>query len=80
MVTKGESREAINQEFGSNIYTLEQVNNKDLLYNTGNYTQYFVITYMGKNLKKIYVYITESLGCTPETNNSIVNQLYFDKK
>ena len=36
--------------------------NKDLLYNTGNCTQYSVITYMGKNLKKngeryIYIYI-----------------------
>ena len=27
------------------------VNNKDLLYSTGDYTQYFVITYMGKDLK-----------------------------
>ena len=27
---------------------------------------------------KIYVYITESLGCTHETNN-IVNQLHFNK-
>ena len=27
---------------------------------------------------KIYVYITESFGCTHETNN-IVNQLHFNK-
>ena len=27
---------------------------------------------------KIYVYITESLGCTHETKN-IVNQLHFNK-
>ena len=33
-----------------------------------------------KNLKKnIYICVTESLCCTPETNN-IVNQLYFNKK
>ena len=35
--------------------------NKDLLYSTGHYTQYLVITYYGKNLKmkkkKIYIYI-----------------------
>ena len=37
----------INQESGIIIYTLlyiKQVNNKDLLYSTGNYTQYLVIT------------------------------------
>ena len=26
--------------------------NKDLLYSTGNYTQYFVITYKGKDFEK----------------------------
>ena len=52
----------INQEFGINIYTLlymKEVNNKDLLYSTGNSTQYSVITYMRKNLKKneyMYMY------------------------
>ena len=33
--------------------------NKDLLYSTGNYTQYLVITYKGKESekkKKIYIY------------------------
>ena len=38
----------INQEFGINICTLlyiKYVNNKDLL---ANYTQYFVVTYNGK--------------------------------
>ena len=30
---------------------------KDLLYSTGNYTQYFVITYMGKESEKAYIYI-----------------------
>ena len=52
----------INQEFRINIYALlyiKQVNNKDLLYSTGNYTQYLVITYNGKESEKecIYVYI-----------------------
>ena len=30
--------------------------NKDLLYSTGNYTQYFVITYNGKENEKEYTY------------------------
>ena len=32
---------------------IKQINNKNLLYNTGNYIQCFVITYNGNNLKKI---------------------------
>ena len=52
----------INQEVGINIYTLlytKQIINKDLLYSTGNSTQYSVITYMRKESKKeqIYVYV-----------------------
>ena len=43
------------------IYTLlyiKEINNKDLLYSTGNSTQYLVITLMEKNLKKkIYAII-----------------------
>ena len=35
---------------------------------TGNYTKNFVITYMGKESGKEYIYIFESLCCTPETN------------
>ena len=32
--------------------------NRDLLYSTGNYTQYHIITYREKNLKKsVYIYI-----------------------
>ena len=35
-----------------------QINNKDLLYSTGNYIQYFVITYNGKESEKyIYIYM-----------------------
>ena len=46
----------IDWEFGIDLYILlyiKQVNNKDLLYNIGNYTQYLVITYNGKE----YVYV-----------------------
>ena len=32
--------------------TIHKINNKDLLYSTENYTQYFVITYMGKESEK----------------------------
>ena len=58
-----------------NIYILtllylEYANNKDLLYSTGKYTQYLVITYNGKESEKIYIYITESLCCIPETNKA----------
>ena len=78
MVTKGERGGGINQEFGINRYTLlstKQINNKVLLYSTGNYIQYLVITYNGKESRKeymyvcvyIHTYITESLSCTPET-------------
>ena len=43
-----------------NRYTLvyiKQVNNKDLLYRTGSYIQYLVMTYSGKESEKEYVYI-----------------------
>ena len=57
--------------------------NKDLLYSIGNYTQYLVITYNGKESEKqylcvcvcIYVYmyicITKSLFCISETNTTL---------
>ena len=56
---KGKRGGGINQEFGVNVYTLlyiKQITNKDLLYSTGNYTQYFVITYKGKESDKEYMY------------------------
>ena len=59
MVTKGEMGRELNQEFGINIYIslyIKQIN-KILLYSTGNYTQYFVITYKGRESKKIVMYV-----------------------
>ena len=50
----------INQEFGINRYTLlyiKQLNNKELLYSTRNYTQYLVINYNGKEPDKEYIYV-----------------------
>ena len=62
MVPRGKGEGRINWEFGINIYTLlyiKQTINKDLLYSTGNSTQYSVMTYMGKGSKKeqIYIYV-----------------------
>ena len=56
MVTKGEMwRGGINQELGIKIYTLLYIKwiiKKDLLYSTGNSTQYSVITYIRKESEK----------------------------
>ena len=60
---KGKPGGGINLEFEIKIYTLlyvKQINNKGLLYSTGNYIQYLLITYNGKE--------SESLCCIPETN------------
>ena len=50
----------INQEFGISKYILlyiKQVNNKALLYSTGNYIQYPVINHNGKGHEKVCIYI-----------------------
>ena len=61
MITKGKRRgRGINQEFRINRYTLlyiKQINNEDLLYSTGIYIQYLVVTYSGKESEKWYTYI-----------------------
>ena len=76
MVTKGERGVGISQAFGTNRYTLlyiKYISNKTLLYSTGNYSQYLILTCNGKEFekKKIYIYITESLCCTPEINTAL---------
>ena len=81
MVTEGEkSRGAKNKEFGVSKYKLlymKQINNKVLLYSTGNYSQYLVIIYNGKEsekeciLKYINIHIIESFCCTCETNTML---------
>ena len=76
MVTIGERSRGINQAFRIKIYTLlyiKQITNKELLYSTGNSTQYLVITYNGRECKNkyIYLYITESLYCIPEANTTL---------
>ena len=54
----------INQEFGIDIYTLlymEGINNKVLLYSTGNYIQYLAISYNGKEHENEYIYMGVSI-------------------
>ena len=47
-------------------------------YCTENYSQYSVITYMGKELKKNgYIYIYKSRYCTPETMNNTTLQINY---
>ena len=52
---------------------IEWINNKVLLYGTGNYIQYLMINHNGKEYeeKNIYICITESLGCTAEINTTL---------
>ena len=50
------------------------VTNKDLLYSTGNSTQYSAMTYMRKESKKrvdICICVTDCLCCTAETNTTL---------
>jgi len=48
------------------------INNKVLLYSTRNYSQYPVINYSGKHVKKnVYIHTTESLCCTAEINTTL---------
>ena len=64
MVTKGESdrERGLHWEIGIDIYILlyiKHITDKDLLYSTGNSTQYPVVTYRGKGSEKeqMYVYV-----------------------
>ena len=42
---------------GIDIYTLLYIKCKDLLYSTGNSTQYSVMSYMGKESKTEWIYV-----------------------
>ena len=58
---RGQWGRGIYQKLGMNLHTLQyirQIPNKDLLYGTGNSTQYSVMTCMRKEFKKSeYVYM-----------------------
>ena len=61
------------REFGIDMYTLlflKWKTNKDLLYSTGNYIQYLVITYDGEESEKEYIYVCV-YSCTSETNTTL---------
>ena len=45
---------------------IKQITNKDH-YNTGNYTQYSMITFKGKESEMYIIHVTELLCCIPET-------------
>ena len=49
----------ISQDLGIDIYILLYIKqvNKDLLYSTGDYTQYRIIIYNGKISEKVYIYV-----------------------
>ena len=69
MVAKGEEfGRGKDSEFGISrckLVYIGWINNKVLLYSTGNYIKYPVINHNGK------VYITESLCCTTEINTTL---------
>ena len=54
------------------------INNKFLLYSTGNYIQYPAINHNGKENEKESTCITKSLSCIAEVHN-LVNNLYVNK-
>ena len=47
--------------------TIFKMDNKDLLYSTGNSTQYSVMTYMGKESKKEWIYV-KLIHCAIQQN------------
>ena len=57
---QGGSGGEINWEIGIDIYIvlyIKQITKRNLLYSTGNSTQYSVITYMGKESKEEWIYV-----------------------
>ena len=74
MVAKGEVVGGGNDlEFGISRCKLLHMGwiNKVLLNSTGNDIQYLVITYNEKEYIYVYIYKTNSLCCTPETNTTL---------
>ena len=61
-------------EFGVSrckLLHMEWINNKVLLYRIGNNIQYPEINHNGKEFKKEYIHITESLCCVAEINTTL---------
>ena len=53
------------------LLCIEWINNKVLLYKTGNNIQHSEINHYGKEYKNPCVYITESLCCIAEINGTL---------
>ena len=77
MVAKGEGGGGGKDwEFGISrckLLHVEWINNKVLLYSTGDYIQYPVINRNGKEClkKNVYIRVTESLCCTAAMNTTL---------
>ena len=58
-VGKDAREKGVNWDIVTDIYTLlyKQIVNKNVLYRTGNSTQYYVMTYMGKEFEKEWMYV-----------------------
>ena len=66
---RGRGWRAMDQKFVINKCKLvyrKWINNKVLLYNTGNCIPYLVINHNGKNIKRMYICLTGSLRCIAE--------------
>ena len=77
MVTKGED---INQVYDitDTHYTMYKIYKQDVLYSTGNYIHYFIITNNARVHTHIYIFPNHFAVHLKLIN--IVNQLYFNKK
>ena len=81
---RGKEGGGINWEIGIDIYTLlyiKWVTNKDLLYSTGNYIQYFTITYEWneKNLCT-YIFIYNWIAPDGDCSHEIKRRLLLGRK
>ena len=75
--SEGRVRGEIYQEFWINRYMLlykKQINNKDLLYTTGNYIQNLITTYNGKESGKEYIYVYTNMVL--QTNSTTIKKKY----
>ena len=58
MVTRGEGGSDKLENWDLHVHTtIYKITNKDLLYSSGNSTQYSVMAYMGKESKREWIYI-----------------------
>ena len=73
MLPEGKGEGGLNRRVGRTLY-IKQITNKDLLYSTGDSTQYSVMIYMGKRMYKrggVCVRMADSLCYTAKTNTTV---------